>query len=662
MRRLFRYLVLPAEITEVERVHLARLNRLALFFFLLHGPVLILIAALNHTEPLLAAELFGLVMCGPLIAFFTFDNPRRISLVFGITSMFMGGLLVHVGQGPMQIEMHFYFFVSLALLAVFANPLIIIAASITVALHHLVLYLLLPGSAFNYEASLLTVGVHALFVVLEAIAACFVARSFFDSVVGLEKIVDRRTRELRERNDDLKLVLDNVGQGFISAGQDGILVAEHSLAIETWLGQFAPSQRVWDYFAAADSDFGRALEAGWANLADDILPQDVILESLPSRLTHQGRELLCEYKPIASSSNVLIVVSDVTAQLERTKLEDEQRETLKMFQSISTDRVGCVEFLGEANALVQVLLSDTASNTDISRALHTLKGNASLFGVSSVERACQEAEGNLNRDGGMLLESQRVRVAAVWERAAVRMAQFLGGESSNCISVAEVDYDAALSAVRGSADRHAIVRLLESWQDEDATQRLGRIADQAKALANRLGKGPIEVRVHAGRLKLPHAAWSNFWAAFAHVVRNAVDHGLEKTEVRLAEGKSPHGCIRLSIERIADQVQLTVADDGRGIAWGDLERVAAAAGLPVATPQQLTEAMFVDGITTKMTASEISGQGVGMGAIRAACRQMGGTLRVMSEVGQGTQLTFVFPLATLSVPPSVSAVSQLLLH
>src|SRR6202042_3083434 len=105
-----------------------------------------------------------------------------------ITSMFMGGLLVHFGQGPMQIEMHFYFFVSLALLAVYANPLIIIAAATTVALHHLVLYLFLPRSAFNYEASLLAVSVHALFVALESIAACFVARTFFENVGGLEKI------------------------------------------------------------------------------------------------------------------------------------------------------------------------------------------------------------------------------------------------------------------------------------------------------------------------------------------------------------------------------------------------------------------------------------------------------------------------------------------
>ena len=60
--------------------------------------------------------------------------------------------LVHVGQGPVQIEMHFYFFALLAMLAVYGNPLVILVAAVTVALHHLVLWALLPASVFNYDA------------------------------------------------------------------------------------------------------------------------------------------------------------------------------------------------------------------------------------------------------------------------------------------------------------------------------------------------------------------------------------------------------------------------------------------------------------------------------------------------------------------------------
>src|SRR5262249_17283367 len=145
-------------------------------------------------------------LVGPTLAYFFFQNPRSLSVTFGFTAMAMGGLLVHFGQGPMQIEMHFYFFTLLALLSIFGNPLVIILPAVTVAAHHGLLYFLLPRSVFNYDASLWAVVVHAAFVVLESFAACFMARSFFDNVIGLERIVGERTRELDAVNRDMRLV------------------------------------------------------------------------------------------------------------------------------------------------------------------------------------------------------------------------------------------------------------------------------------------------------------------------------------------------------------------------------------------------------------------------------------------------------------------------
>ncbi len=165
LQTLWSYLMLPPEITAFEDQYLRRMNRVGLIFFSLHVPVFMAVAALCHTGVLTALVLTLLVLVGPAIAYRSLTNVRAMSAVFGFTAMCMGGLLVHFGQGPMQIEMHFYFFVLLALLAVFGNPLAIVVAAVTVALHHLVLYFVLPSSVFNYEASVWAVGVHALFVV-----------------------------------------------------------------------------------------------------------------------------------------------------------------------------------------------------------------------------------------------------------------------------------------------------------------------------------------------------------------------------------------------------------------------------------------------------------------------------------------------------------------
>ncbi|RYZ63174.1 MAG: hypothetical protein EOP08_11385, partial [Proteobacteria bacterium] len=212
-RRIRDYLLLPSLVTEFERSYLQSMLRVASWFLIAHVPAMMAVAALAGTGVLRAGVLTAFVVAGPLLALRVLDQPRHITKVFAVAGMCLAGLLVHFGQGPMQIEMHFYFFVLLALLVVFADPSVILVAAATIVAHHVLLFLLLPRSIFNYEASLWTVVVHAAFVLVESVAACFVARSFFDSVIGLEQKVQRRTGQLEARGAELRLMLDTVDQG-----------------------------------------------------------------------------------------------------------------------------------------------------------------------------------------------------------------------------------------------------------------------------------------------------------------------------------------------------------------------------------------------------------------------------------------------------------------
>ncbi|MEO8878689.1 MAG: hypothetical protein ABI461_24075, partial [Polyangiaceae bacterium] len=256
MSKIISFLVLPKEISEFERQYLNRVNRVALVFFLMHVPVMMLVAFMNHTGPLLALVLTSAVVSGPVVATYTVANPRTVSIVHGVCAMFMGGLLVHFGQGPIQIEMHFYFFALLAMCAVFGNPMVIVAAAVTVALHHLVLFMALPSSVFNYDATVGVVAVHAGFVVLESVATCFIARSFFDNVIGLEKIVQARTLAFDSKNRDMRVLLDSIQQGLLTISRSGALATERSAISDTWLG--APSREGISWFEHlrhSDPDF-----------------------------------------------------------------------------------------------------------------------------------------------------------------------------------------------------------------------------------------------------------------------------------------------------------------------------------------------------------------------------------------------------------------------
>jgi len=642
--RLLNYLFLPKEISAFERGYLRRMNRIALIFFYLHVPAFVGIAALAGTSMLQAAVLTPLVLVGPTLVYFWFRNPRALSVVYGFTAMVMGGLLVHFGQGPMQIEMHFYFFVLIALLAVFANPAAILTAAVTVAAHHLVVWLVLPASVFNYEASIWTVLVHAVFVVLESVAAVFVARSFFDNVIGLEQIVAARTRELDQRTREMTLVLDNVGQGFVTIGADALMSAERSAILGRWLGEPPASGSLIDYIAATDPDVATRLRLGLDEVFAGIMPLELTLSQLPTRLVAGDRQLRLDYRPIGDGPQTLLVVtSDITAELEGERAEAERRELVAVFERLSADRDGFLEFCAEAQDLVGRITGAEHAGPELERQLHTLKGNTALFGIESVASYCHALEDRLGEDGGDLTPLERTELTRRWQALLARIDSLLGSRDVRRIEISDDDIQRVLTALRQGAPNVDIANTVAGWLLEPVARRFDRVAQQANRLARRMGK-PVDVEVHDGGLRLDPRRMTRFWSAFVHAVRNAIDHGVEDRDERAQAGKPETARIALSSRMEDNQLTIEIRDDGRGVDWVRVRERALRMGLPGETPDQLTEALFSDGVSTKDEVSDLSGRGVGLSALRAAAHEEGGTITIVSEPSRGTCVRFVFPV------------------
>jgi two-component system, chemotaxis family, sensor kinase CheA len=648
MSKIIDLLVLPSEVSEFEAKYLARMNRIGLAFFAAHVPVLAIIAFFNDTGPMLAIGLATAVMLGPTLAYRAFSNPRAMSLAYGFTSMLMGGLLVHFGQGPVQIETHFYFFALLAMLVLFGNPMAIVVAAVTVAVHHFLLWLVLPRSVFNYDAALWVVAVHAGFVVLESVAACFIARSFFDNVIGFEKIVGLRTRELDDRNAELRRVLDNVEQGLLVLDRRAVVAAEKSAMVERWLGPIAADASFVDVLRSVDDAAAAWFEVGWAEVVEGTMPLELTLAQLPSKAMAGGRHLALAYIPITVTDDafakLLVVVSDVSAEVERARLEAEQRELLTLFNRLVDDRRGVIEFLEEVTELVATVTDDPQPAMEVlRRKLHTIKGNAAIFGAGSIVDICHALETSLADGEQALRDGLRRALADRWATLHESLGPLLGHASAEVIEVERRGYEAVLTALRGRRPHGEIEREIEGWALAPAAVRLERIAAQARRIAQRLGKGQLDVEIRHNDLRFPPDAWSGFWSAFVHAVRNAVDHGIESPEHRRALGKPELGRIILSTTRQGDMTVVAIEDDGRGLDLDALSAAARRAGLATTTADEIRDAMFVDGVSTKGAVSEFSGRGIGMGAVRAACEALGGTVVCRSEPNRFTRCEFHLP-------------------
>lgn len=646
--KIMRTLRLPEEITPFEHEYLARMNRITFGFFLTNIPVFMLVGWWHETGVAMALGLSVLTLLGPAIALFTLSNPRHISLVHGVASMCMGGVLVHLGQGPMQIEMHFYFFILLAMLAMFGNPLVILIAAATVSLHHLVVYFLLPASVFNYDASIWVVLVHALFVVIESVASVFLARSFFDNVIGLEKIVQKRTDQLVARNRDLRLVLDNVAQALMTVNLDGELSNERSAVVEQWFGD-VEGNRLADLFASADEATAEWFELGLESLRDGFLPFELCIEQLPSSLELDGKNIRVDYTPLFSPGGelegMLVMMSDITARLKHERLEREQREFVTLFSRLQEDRVGFLEFFSEVNLIMERLEHDFVPErlTEILREVHTAKGNCALFGLASISEGCHELENHLTRDFDEVAHEQAKALVESWKGLRVRF-QKLVDTSSSKIEIDDHEYHELLRDTLAGCPHEVIAERIRSWRFEPVQRRLERLAEQAQGLARRLGKGEVEVDITSDNVRLEPERWRSFWTALVHVLRNAIDHGIEPTDVRLDRGKSPVGRISLSARVEHDALSVSVADDGNGINWSQIKRRAKARG--IADPSNETELyalLFVDGLSSREEVTETSGRGVGMAAVLEQCNALGGQISVETTLGKGTAVVFEFP-------------------
>jgi two-component system chemotaxis sensor kinase CheA len=144
-----------------------------------------------------------------------------------------------------------------------------------------------------------------------------------------------------------------------------------------------------------------------------------------------------------------------------------------------------------------------------------------------------------------------------------------------------------------------------------------------------------------------------------HLVRNSLDHGLEKPEVRTAAGKSPNGTLRLEAREEGDQIVISISDDGAGIDPERIGRKAVEKGLVTTdrvrtlSKREILDFIFLPGFSTKEVASDVSGRGVGMDVVHTNVKNMNGTVELDSTLGQGTTVTLRLPL-TMAILPVLS--------
>jgi two-component system chemotaxis sensor kinase CheA len=180
-----------------------------------------------------------------------------------------------------------------------------------------------------------------------------------------------------------------------------------------------------------------------------------------------------------------------------------------------------------------------------------------------------------------------------------------------------------------------------------------RFPRMVRDLAQSLGKH-LDLVITGEDTELDRTVIDELGDPLVHMLRNAVDHGLETPEERRAAGKPETGTVRLSARHEGSSVVIEVEEDGRGIDPARIRDVAVAKGVLARedadqlTDQEAVDLIFAPGLSTAKVATDVSGRGVGMDAVRTKINGLNGTVEIHSELGAGSRFVIRLPL-TLAI-------------
>ncbi|MFK0386470.1 chemotaxis protein CheA [Agrobacterium sp. NPDC090273] len=226
--------------------------------------------------------------------------------------------------------------------------------------------------------------------------------------------------------------------------------------------------------------------------------------------------------------------------------------------------------------------------------------------------------------------------------AQSRLSQLAGGSADILLRSVSEDVERLSGELR---DTMMVLRMVP------IAQLFGRFRRLIHDLARETGK-QIELETEGESTEVDKAVIERLADPLVHLVRNSCDHGLEKSDERIAAGKPAKGRITLVARQSGGDVTITIRDDGRGIDRQRVRAKAEASGLLAAnaqvSDQDLLQMIFQPGFSTAAEVTNLSGRGVGMDVVKKSVEALRGTINIVSEPGVGSEISLAIPL-TLAI-------------
>jgi two-component system chemotaxis sensor kinase CheA len=267
-----------------------------------------------------------------------------------------------------------------------------------------------------------------------------------------------------------------------------------------------------------------------------------------------------------------------------------------------------------------------SANAPEAKVMSLRKEEVSLRSASATVRVdIAKLDMVMNTIGELLIEKNQLDA----------FARTLDGRQRNALTAISRNFDRKLNELQKTAIELRMVPVGQIYT---------KLSRSVRKLARELAKD-IELVLRGEETELDKMLVEEISDPLMHIIRNALDHGIESTAERAAARKDPKGRITVVAYQQGNSVVIDVSDDGRGIDPDVIRDVALRRGLTAADPFDL---LFAPGFSTAAEVSEISGRGVGLDVVKKNIQELKGSIDVISTIGQGTTFRIMLPI-TLAI-------------
>ncbi|OWY30561.1 HAMP domain-containing protein [Herbaspirillum robiniae] len=490
---------------------------------------------------------------------------------------------------------------------------------------------------------------------------------------GMVEKIEEASAQVRQKTADMQAMLQNIPQGILTIVDGNKIHPEYSAFLETVFETSDIAGRDLMDLVFSGTNLGAdtlsQIEAiGGACIGEDVMNfefnEHLMVGELEKTMAGGNKKILdLSWSPITDDNDMVIrlmlCVRDVTELRQLAAEANEQKRELEMIGEIlAVAPAKFAEFIGSARRFLDENEQIVHQNPEATafaiaklfRNMHTIKGNGRTYGLLHLANVVHDAEqhyddlrhpetGAVWSQEHLLLQLAQVReiidryarindVTLGRGSAAAEASEAGPGYERHVLTIDRKHIQESLHRLEhvNTANLHELVavrnevrRTLRLLGTEAVQDVLAPVTDSLPALAADLGKAAPVVEIEDNGYVVHSFASPLLQNVFMHLIRNAVDHGLEGTAERVAAGKPEAGAIKLEMGVMDNLFQMALSDDGRGLALQRVRQIGIEKNL-ITVDQALSDAelarlILQPGFSTRSEVTEVSGRGVGMDAV-----------------------------------------------